>query len=194
MIKFIRSFLRADSRAKLTLATLAELWREGWMQSLGHHSTSLFCFFFFLSQVFLFFRAAGSIHFITDTLKSEATSPLFYVFFFTFQDELEATLKQWADHSVLGEKVFGIPSEPSAPPGQFLTSSSSTAAHCHFLKGEVLQLLSAESVQGDNVQVMDPHSQTTRQRKNNPYQFITLMVCACISKTFILFQSTDRSK
>lgn len=51
-------------------------------------------FFFFLSQVFLFFRAAGSIHFITDTLKSEATSPLFYVFFFTFQDELEATLKQ----------------------------------------------------------------------------------------------------
>lgn len=32
---------RAEQRAKLPLATLAELWREGGMQSLGHRSTSL---------------------------------------------------------------------------------------------------------------------------------------------------------
>lgn len=36
---------RAEQRAKLPLATLAELWREGGMQSLGHRSTSLFFFF-----------------------------------------------------------------------------------------------------------------------------------------------------
>lgn len=40
---------RAEQRAKLPLATLAELWREGGMQSLGHRSTSLFFVFLLAS-------------------------------------------------------------------------------------------------------------------------------------------------
>lgn len=55
---------RAEPRAKLPLATLAELWREGGMQSLGHRSTSLF---FFSSRKFSFLpKMLAGVHLLCD--------------------------------------------------------------------------------------------------------------------------------
>lgn len=55
---------RAEQRAKLPLATLAELWREGGMQSLGHRSTSLF---FFSSRKFSFLpKMLAGVHLLCE--------------------------------------------------------------------------------------------------------------------------------
>lgn len=113
----------------LTLANVSHLSRtlEGGMQSLGHHSITFSSRKFPSSK-----RPVASTSSPTHTVRQPSR-------YFHIRGQAEGEVKQPADHSTVCWKSFKVPSLPSAP-GQFLTSSS-TAWYCHFLKGEVLQLL-----------------------------------------------------